>query len=203
MELAGPAFNKAKSNLRRRKICVHIGSYKFPKTCLLCGGIIDVTLIPVEFKAVLILGIVGGGETTTLPFPLCETCATNYKNRVAKANVWMTACFIIGFGSITIPQFMSEIAPRTLKKVPDAVGIAIAGLAIFLIVASFVMLLMKNRNFPIKLKHRGWILKDDKHLVFTFPNEEVMHRFIAANSGSEEGIVAPSSISTQSFDKGL
>jgi hypothetical protein len=80
MDLSNTAFRKERCNIQKRIICVRVQQYVFPDECLLCGSHEEMVATTVEFKAVLLLGVVGGGETTTLQIPLCEKCSRRYLN---------------------------------------------------------------------------------------------------------------------------
>lgn len=188
---ADEVFCEDKSDIPMRRICVRIGKYVFPQECILCGSPGAIIQTPVEYKAVLMLGFIGGGETTVVTFPLCETCAHRYLQARNRTNLIMTACYLVGFGILMLESLLMEMAPRAIKAVPTML-LEIAELSsVLLIVVAFVLLLLKNRNFPIKLKHRGWLFPDDKHHVFTFPDMKSMQRFIVANALPERGQMPP------------
>jgi hypothetical protein len=164
------------SKITARRIAVPADNFSFPPECLLCGAS-PATPIPIEFKRILILFVIAGGETRTLAIPLCRKHASTYQQRQKISNILMTGSFVAGFGGPLIAMAAIELLKLKIN-IPPVLGLIPIGF----IILSFIVLMMKRWNFPVKLKHAGWIIRDDSRLVFTFPNDNVMHRFIRANA---------------------
>ncbi len=153
------------------------GEVRFPEACLLCGEKkADQSIIQQTSSSAL----AGSIETQTFTVPLCAECSSAHYRKKARLNIIMSLLFLLGMAAMCVGGSVQRSHTGSLGKAALIVGVV-------LIVLSFVVMKIKGRAFPVRVKVRNESLLVSKPVwVFKFKSPDAFERMYQANADTKE-----------------
>ena len=169
----------------RFQVAVRPESMRVAACCFVCERT-DVSPVLVRFTRTLLLGVMGGIESTSLRVPLCPAHGGGYEGRmrmITKVQVVCAGIAALAFGSMFAAFPVVVNGHRQPGLIAEDAAQILAGIGIAAVVVAYASILLRATALPVgfRPRHHESLFRGYDAYVFRFADMGAASRFAAAN----------------------